>query len=349
MYSLGIVLFEMCYKPVRFGQERSEVLGGLRSKPPRLPDDFKPADKLQSDIILSLVTHNPKERPSSSDLLRSGKLPMPMESESIQRALAEISDPLSPHYQKMVTTMFAKPAGRTKDYTWDMSAPNPSSTELLHQGIVKDQLVSIFRRHGAVEAFRNPLYPRSSHYSQNVVELMDNTGTVLQLPYDLMLGHARVLAKHTGSAVVSKSFTFGNIFRERSGGGQPLMFSEVGFDIVSTDTLDLALKEAEAIKVLDEIIDAFPVLSQMCFHIGHSDLLQLIFDICDIDPSVRKAAAEILSKLNVGPWTWQKIRSELRGTGISVTAIDELHKFDFRGKLRSVPRCGREPRTDNTR
>ena len=55
------------------------------------------------------------------------------------------------------------------------------------------------------------------------------------------------------------------------------MFGEVDFDIVSTDTLDLALKEAEVIKVLDEIVTTFPSLSstQMCFHLGHSQLLQL--------------------------------------------------------------------------
>ncbi|KAI1867882.1 uncharacterized protein JN550_006689 [Neoarthrinium moseri] len=329
MYALGIIFFEMLYKPMG-GHERIIVLNNLRDKTPTLPADFRPSDKVQTDIVLSLVTHNANQRPSSSDLLRSGKLPMAVESESIQRALAEISDPLSTHHQKLVTAMFSKPTDKTKDYTWDMSAPNPTSTELLYQGIVKDELTSIFRRHGAVEANRNPLYPRSSHYTQNVVELLDRAGSVVQLPYDLMLGHARVLAKHTGSSEVPKSFTFGNIYRDRNNGGQPSMFGEVGFDIVSTDTLDLALKEAEVFKVLDEIIDAFPSLNQMCFHVGHSDLLHLIFDFCDVDLSVRKDAAEVLSKLNIHQWTWQKIRAELRVTGLSVTSIDELQRFDFR-------------------
>ncbi|KAI0123044.1 serine/threonine-protein kinase gcn2 [Xylariales sp. AK1849] len=329
MYALGIILFEMSYKPMG-GHERVAVLNSLRGKHPGLPDDFKPADKMQTDIVLSLVTHSPNQRPSSSELLRSGKLPMPMESESIRRALAEISDPLSTHHKNLVATMFSKPTDKTKDYTWDMSAPNPSSTELLYQGIVKDELMSIFRRHGAVEASRNPLYPRSLHYSQNVVEILDRSGSVMQLPYDLMLGHARVLAKHTDSSVVPKSFTFGNIFRDRHNGGQPSMFGEVCFDIVSPDTLDLALKEAETLKVLDEIIDAFPSLTQMCFHVSHSDLLQLIFDICDVEHSARRAAAEVLSKLNIHSWTWQKIRAELRIAGLSVTSIDELQRFDFR-------------------
>ncbi|KAK8855511.1 serine/threonine-protein kinase gcn2 [Apiospora arundinis] len=329
MYALGIVFFEMSYKPM-LGHERWTVLNDLRAPSPSLPSDFKPGDKMQTEVILSLVTHNPKERPTSSELLRSGKLPMAEESETIQRTLAEIVDPMSPHYQKTVSTLFSVTTEQSKDYTWDMTTPNPSSLELLYQGVVKDELISIFRRHGALEASRNPLYPRSSHYSQPVVEMLDRSGTVLQMPYDLMLGHARTLAKHTGSSVVPKSFAFDKIFRERSGGGQPLMYSEVCFDIVSTDTLDLALKEAHAIMVLDDIVDAFPSLSQMCFHVSHSDLLQLIFDFCEVDVNLRKVAAESMTKLNIHSWNWSKIRTELRSLGLSATSIDELQKFDFR-------------------
>ncbi|KAH8198770.1 hypothetical protein TruAng_007045 [Truncatella angustata] len=329
MYALGIIFFEMLYKPMG-GHERITVLNNLRAKQPTFPTDFKPSDKVQTEIVLSLVTHSANQRPSSSELLRGGKVPMPMESETLQRALAEISDPLSTHHQKLVTAMFSKPVDKTKDYTWDMSISKASSTELLFQGIVKDELISIFRRHGAVEANTNPIYPRSAHYTQNVFELLDRGGSVLQLPYDLMLGNARALAKHTDSSIVPKTFTFGNIYRDRYSGGQPDVFGEVGFDMMSTDTLDLALKEAEVLKVLDEVVDAFPSLSQMCFHVGHSDLLQLIFDFCDVDRSVRKAAAEILSKLNIHTFTWQKIRAELRLSGLTVTSIDELQRFDFR-------------------
>jgi translation initiation factor 2-alpha kinase 4 len=114
------------------------------------------------------------------------------------------------------------------------------------------------------------------------------------------------------------------------------MFSEVDFDIVTTDTLDLALKEAEVIKVIDEIIGAFPTLSpnQMAFHIGHSDLLQLIFDYCGVEHNCRRAAADVLSRLNIRSITWQKIRAELRSplVGVSATSVDELQRFDFRGE-----------------
>ncbi|KAI0381720.1 serine/threonine-protein kinase gcn2 [Hypomontagnella monticulosa] len=332
MYSLGIIFFEMCYHPI-VGMERADKLGKLGASAV-LPDDFQPGDKVKSDIVQSLVTHDVKERPSSIELLRSGKLPIQMENETTRRALASLTNSASPYYPKVVSTLFSTPVEPTKDYAWDMATPNPTSAELLYQGTVKEELISVFRRHGAVEAHRSSLYPRSSHYSanQDIVQLLDQNGTVVQLPFDLMLGNARVLAKHTNLPKVRKSFTFGSVYRDRRNGGQPLMIGEVDFDIVSTDTLDLALKEAEVIKVLDEIIDTFPSTTPMCFHLGHSDLLQLIFDFCNVDLGARQPAAESLSKLNIHSYTFQKIRAELRSPmiGISATSIEDLRRFDFR-------------------
>ncbi|RYO79690.1 hypothetical protein DL762_008049 [Monosporascus cannonballus] len=331
MYSLGIIFFEMCYHPM-LGMERADKLGKLGTLA-LLPDDFKPTDQVQTDIIKSLVTHDVNQRPSSAELLRNKKLPIQMENETTRRALASLTNNASPYYPKVVSTLFTQALEPTKDYAYDMSTAYPPATELLHQGIVKEELTSIFRRHGAVEVARSSLYPRSSYYpsNQDIVQLLDQSGTVVQLPFDLMLGNARVLAKQT-RPVVRKSFTFGNVYRDRHNGGQPIMIGEVDFDIVSENTLDLALKEAEAIKVLDEVVTAFPLPSPMCFHLGHSDLLQLILEFCNIDLAARRSAADALSKLNIHSHTFQKVRAELRSPliGISGTSIDELKRFDFR-------------------
>jgi hypothetical protein len=52
-----------------------------------------------------------------------------------------------------------------------------------------------------------------------------------------------------------------------------------------------------------------------------------------IEPGIRHAVAETLSKLNVHSWTWQKIKAELRSPliGVSATSVDDLQRFDFRG------------------
>ncbi|KAI0537816.1 serine/threonine-protein kinase gcn2 [Xylaria digitata] len=332
MYSLGIIFFEMCYYSI-VGMERADKLGKL-GQSGQLPDDFQSGDPTLAEIVQSLVTHDVKLRPSSIELLRGGKLPIQMENETTRRALASLTNSSSPYYPKVVSTLFTAPLEPTKDFAWDMSAPCPTGAELLHRGIVKEELTSIFRRHGAVEAPRSSLYPRSPHYSasQHVVQLLDQNGTVVQLPFDLMLGNARLLAKQSHSPDIRRSFAFGHVYRDRQSGGQPQMIGEVDFDIISADTLDLALKEAEVIKVLDEIIETFPSTSSMCFHLGHSDLLQLIFDYCNIDLSARQSTAESLTKLNIHSFTFQKIRAELRSPliGISATSIEDLRRFDFR-------------------
>lgn len=335
MYSLGVIFFEMSYPPM-VGMQRALILEQVRRNPPALPSDFKPADKNHTDIMLSLLSHNPKERPSSLELLKSGKMPVQMESEAIRRAIAGMADPSSPYFEKMLSTIFARQIEPAKDYAWDMSSTIPSPADLMRQCIVKETLISIFRRHGAVETPTAYLYPRSSHYGQNAVHLLDRNGTVLQLPFDLVMGHARSLARVTNGTVPQRAYSFGNIFRDRHGGGHPDVYGEVDFDIVTTDALDLALKEAEVIKVLDEIVAAFPTTSStpVCFQLGHSDLLHLIFEFCGVEIGARQAAAEVLSKLNIRNFTWQKVRSELRShlVGISATSVDELQQFDFRGR-----------------
>jgi translation initiation factor 2-alpha kinase 4 len=258
-----------------------------------------------------------------------------MESETIRQTLAGLSDPKSPYYQKMMAALFSRPTTQAKDFAWDMDgSANPGAHDLILQSTVKLKLESIFRRHGALEASRASLFPRSGHYGPNAVQLLDSSGTLLQLPYDLTLPYARSLAKH--GPPIRRSFTFSSVFRDKSS-GQPQSFGEVDFDIVS-DSLDLALKEAEVIKVMDEIISEFPSLAttQMCFHINHSDLLSLILEFCRIELDMRPAVAEVLSKLNIQQWTWQKIRNELRSPliGVAATSLDDLQQFDFRGMKR---------------
>ncbi|KAM5388662.1 hypothetical protein ACJA88_000526 [Fusarium oxysporum] len=300
MYSLGIIFFEMCYLPM-MGMQKADVLGQLRRPKPVLPSDFKPTDKAQADIILSLT-------------------------------LAILANPSSPYYHKTLSWLFSKRMDPVEDYAWDMSARSLSPQELLNQVLVKQELVSIFRRHGALEPPRSSIYPRTSHYGDNAVQLLTPRGKVVQLPYDLTLGNARMMAYF--DPVVERSFTFGNVFRDKNDGGHPLMFGEADFDIVTTDALDFALNEAEVLKVMDEIVHTFPSLSTtpMCFHLGHSDLLQLVFEYCGISPASRRAAADVLSKLNIHNFNWQKIRVELRSptVGVSAISVDELQKFDFR-------------------
>ncbi len=262
-------------------------------------------------------------------------MPAHIEDDTIRLALKGISDPSSPYHQKMMSALFSQPTEQgIIDYTWDFDTKSTEGpNDLLLKSLAKSKLSSIFRRHGAVETQRPLLLPRSNYYSSNVFQLLDSSGTMLQLPYDLTLPNARVIAKQLPSS--KKTYTFGNVYRETYTGGPPKEFGEVDFDLVTNDSLDMALKEAEVIKVIDEVIDGFPTLhsGQFCFHLNHSDLLELILEFCRISVPQRPVVKEIISKLNVGLWSWQKIRHELRSPSLNIhiTSLDDLVRFDFRG------------------
>lgn len=335
MYSLGVIFFEMCH-PLPTNMERDETLRRIREDNHALPPTFQQSEKVvQGEIIESLLSHVPAERPSASELLQSGKIPLQVEEETFRRAIVHLlSDPNSPDYKKILSAIFSQSLPKFEDIAWDMdSRGTPAANELLVQSLVKERLTSIFYRHGAVETHRQMLFPRSHHYQNDVVRLLDSSGTLLQLPYDLTLPNARAIPRQ--DRALEKTFAFGTVYRESSHGGEPRTHKEVDFDIASHNTLDLALKEAEVIKVLDEIIEEFPPLrsAPMCFLINHSDLLQLIMEFCRISPRQIPRVKEIISKLNVGKWTMQKIRSELRSpaVGVASTSLDDLARFDFRG------------------
>lgn len=186
---------------------------------------------------------------------------------------------------------------------------------------------------GAVEISRQGLIPRSDFYeNKNAYEVLDASGVILQLPYDLTLPLARMIAKQ--ATVPEKIYTFGTVVRRDAQNNGALRTNrEADFDIVTTEAKDSALQEAELIKVLDEIQDQFPSLAtaSMCFYISHSDLLDNILSFCRVPEAKRPAVKDVLGRLNIQTWTWQKIAADLKTSlGISSTSLDDLARFDFR-------------------
>ncbi len=337
MYSLGIMFFEICH-PRMLGQERVLQLNQIRKKDHELPSMFLDPDyAVQGEVIRMLLTHRPSERPSAAELFRSGKVPEPVEDEKLRKFVASMAESGSPEYHKLVSSLFSQKLNRVHQFAWHQQAQNsPTADLLLMSTMVRDKLTSIFRRHGAVETKRKLIFPRSEHY-KTAASLLGTNGTPLQLAYDLTLPNAIALSYE--HAPFEKTFTFGNVYRESLLGGEPKEIGEIDFDIVSYSSSDLALKEAETIKVLDEIIQECPPLkaSMLCFHLNHSDLLNLVLDFCKINSSQELATKEAISRLNTGHWTWEVIRNELQAsTNISSASLEDLVRFNFRGDLDSV-------------
>ncbi|KAK9367122.1 kinase-like domain-containing protein [Lipomyces kononenkoae] len=337
MYSLGIIFFEMCY-PLKTGMERVQVLKNLRKASVTFPRDF-PGEKVRElTIIEHLLDHQPANRPSARELLHSGQLPVRIEDEMIQQTLRSLTDPSSPWLPQVRDALFSKSHDLVKDVLYDKIPNAINVDDLVLQGQVKEKLTTIFRLHGAVEVpTHSVVFPKSTVYNvPNRYQLLDPAGTVLQLPYDLTLPYARVLARTTPP--YKRSFTFGSVYRSEDpggGGGEPRAYAEVDFDILSHDPSGYAVEEAEVMKVLDQIVNEFLVSDKLhvFFYLNHADLLEMIMDACRINQAQRPAVLMLLSKLNMS-LSMKDIKNELRAKStVSSAALDDLDKFDFRDDL----------------
>ncbi|KAF2860958.1 Serine/threonine-protein kinase [Piedraia hortae CBS 480.64] len=339
MYSLGIMFFEMCERFETY-MERVMALQKLRNNNFVLPESYRPGgDKAaQGRLIARLIAHNPTDRPSSTELLQSDMMPVELEDEAVRQVLSTISDPQSPYHRKMMTGLFTQdpslPSRRVKELAWDSKVSvSPESLERLQlRSTALQMLEQIFRRHGAEEMRRESVFPRSDYNTdKRVFQLLDNSGNLLQLPYDLILPSARQAARNTPP--VKRAFVFGTAFRDAHNGGPPTTHEEVDFDIyLCSDDDQPAIDDAELLKVMDEVVDAIPgptASSSMYLHINHTLILDAILEFCRVPAAKQFTVKEILSRLGFLQYTWAKLRVELRKSGLPDTTLDDLGMFDF--------------------
>ena len=359
------------------GMERADTLRRLREEEYVLPPIFKlPEKSAQGSIIASLINHDPSHRPSSSQLLASEGIPGEVEDDKWTRnVLRRINE--GSYRKKLLEGLFQKPDEiemsrsrlddihqtrlaqsnlldpdddrdfyprlRPQELTYDTRDRSNSADELLLRNLVKEKVAQIFRRHGAVPMDKPAIVPFSSHYLRKydqIVKLLSSNDDFLQLPFDYTLPNARLLAK----AAISprKTYTFGDVYRNVDG-SSPRRISEADFDIVSYDSLDPAIREAEVMKTVDEIINEFPSMASipMCYYINHSRLFNAILAYCKVHPSKWAIVKDTLGTLQGGQSNWSKIRATLRNPaiGVAATSVEELMRFDFRESYdKAIPR-----------
>lgn len=332
MYSLGIMFYEMNY---RFSSQmqRYEELGALGEAVHSLPGYFDQEQyRAQGRIILKLVDHNQDNRPTAQELLESRDVPAPLEEEKFRLYVQRMAGAEPGEYRFLLSKFLERTNDTVQDLAWDeKDKPYAHQMGSALSMSINQQIESIFRRHGAVVSNRESLFPKASFYS-NAATILDASGLVLQLPHDLTLPFARSIAQKAPAH--TKYFCFGNVYRAASNpGGEPTHVPEIDFDYVSFDARDLAVKEGEVIKVLDEILYEIPALRSKSWVIilNHADLLDLILKSCHVKKSDYSKVKRALSQLNVGRTNWAQVRSILRSTthNIADTSVDGLARFNF--------------------
>lgn len=335
MYSLGIIFFEMIY-PFSTGMERVNILKGLRSSSVEFPKDFDVNNlRIEKKIISLLLDHDPNKRPGAKALLNSGWLPVKHQDEVIKEALKSLADPSSPWQQEVRTSLFSQSYSLTNDILFDNKqiVTTPFAQILRFQ--MTQEVIRIFKEHGGIENNEPPrIFPKAAIYgNQNVYEVLDHGGTVLQLQYDLTYPMARYLSKHPNC--VSKQFRLQFVYRppdQLKSSLEPRKFGEIDFDIISASSSQSSFYDAESIKIIDEILTAFPVFEKTntLFVINHSDILDAVFDFSNIDKAQRSIISKMLSQIGFGK-TFKEVKNELKSQlNITSTALNDLELLDFR-------------------
>ncbi|KAJ2548949.1 eukaryotic translation initiation factor 2-alpha kinase, partial [Coemansia sp. RSA 1933] len=356
MYSLGIIFFEMCY-PLKTGMERATVLHNLRKPEIVFPADFAAERmQLQYQIIKRLLSHNPRLRPSSAELLESGLLPPKMDDdEYIRETIKTIANPSQPYFAKLLASLFARATDKHIDATFDYRA-NDVNTEQLHAVFldrIRETMTRVFRTHAAVELSTPALAPRVDLLDtyQTPACYLDARGHVVQLPYDQTVPFARYVARTRMTEI--KRYSFDRFFVANAAGGQPVSHSAAAFDAVTNRSAH-AVAAAEVIAVVCEVFDALPPLRRMpmVLLVNHMAILDAVLAYCGILPAGESDNADALFVRNVcfclsalyrekAHIVRQRIQvmSLTTGAKLHPHALDRLQPFmDIRGDLGTVQR-----------
>src|ERR1700731_3610960 len=117
---------------------------------------------------------------------------------------------------------------------------------------VRDSCVKVFQKHGAIEFLMPLFYLKTEASPDNNLNLLDNHGQLLELPFNLTKQFARFVAQNGITDV--KRFAFERVFRSTASGGQPRQPHECDFDIVSSSEHSI-IDEAEVLKVSVEVLE----------------------------------------------------------------------------------------------
>ncbi|EST09153.1 Protein kinase domain protein [Kalmanozyma brasiliensis GHG001] len=336
VYSLGIIFFEMLasQRVYRTGMERILLIRELRDREVVLPASW-PHSKLekQTALIRQMLDHDPDRRPSPLEILKSDLLPPKMEDEYIEECLRLMANPTSAYNHQLMDALFGRTAvDLVRDFTFDTGAETDQDTSLTT--VVCDVIRNAARRHGAVEFTAPLLLPPNGLYSSNekVVQMLDRTGRVVHLPYDLTVPFARVFARSSNQRF--KRYEISNVYRENIvAGGQPRAVLAASFDIVSPEKS--AAAEAEALAFVEKVLDEIPGVASenWVIHINHEAILSMILERV---PAKHRTAVIGVVALLAGSKTIQSARTYLSQLGLSPSTIEELEAFNLNDEVAAV-------------
>ena len=237
-----------------------------------------------------------------------------------------------------MTAMFKQHVPPVLDVTYDMEVlPGAFSyTNILAQKAVHDTLISIFQRHSAVRMATSLLIPRINLFDQFelAVSVMDHSGTIVALPYDLRIPFARYVARRKISSM--KRFDIGVVYRDkRILGTHPKELYECTFDIVSSSN-ENQVPDAEVLLVVAEIIKEFPSLDSRNYYIriNHTVIVKSALVSCGVPEDKHEELFAILQDAKTDRLRRAQINELLENLHVTEQSASALGDFlSFEGPV----------------
>ncbi|XP_065610080.1 eIF-2-alpha kinase GCN2 [Cyrtonyx montezumae] len=334
LFSLGIIFFEMSYHPMSTASERIFVLGQLRLPSILFPQDFDEVKHAKQRLVITwLLNHDPAARPTAVELLKSEHLPPPQMEESelhevLHHTLANVDGKA---YRTMMSQIFSQRISPAIDYTYDSDTLKGSFsiwTAKIQQHVC--EIISrIFKRHGAIKLHTPLLMPRNKKlYEHNEASyVMDHSGMLVMLPYDLRIPFARFVARNNISNL--KRYCIERVFRPRKlDRCHPKELLECAFDII-TSTGNSFLPLAETIYAISEIIQEFSVLQERNYsiYLNHTSLLKAILLHCGIPEDKLSQVYIILYDAVTEKLTKREVEAKFCNLSLTSNSLSRLYRF----------------------
>ena len=319
IYSSGIIFFEMCYPSFATGMERYKILTSLRQPEIEFPNDVTNyLSEQELCLIKLLLNHDPKERPTSSELIESEYL-APLEIEEAKQQIMikhVIQNSRSKQHKYLLNSLFNRQMNDVEDIVYDSEIDILKTKKLINNEqlrsrvftFVCDRLKMILKKYGGLNFTVPSFTPANSLSKFNLnhsFKIMDKNGALIMSPFDLRIPFARYIARNLSlhNIPTFRRYAIDKVYRSRIIGYHPKELYECAFDIVNTQTSNgqwPILPDVEVLLVLNEIIDSFDSLKNRPFtlRVNSIKLLKSIFAYFEIDEQHFDQVLRIIAESN---------------------------------------------------
>ncbi|VDK81407.1 unnamed protein product, partial [Onchocerca ochengi] len=289
VYSLGIVLFEMFYRPLLPGMERIAVIKNLRGSG-HFPSDFGTGileihQKAAKKLIKWMLEIQPDDRPSVQMLLESDRIPVAeIEENDFQKMFCQTIRNGGRLHHWIIDTLIANPVLPAADYLYDRgicSADRLTLPRLRAIEYLRNKLCRICLTHAFIPFDMHSIIPFSAKNTTEMTNsksracrFVDENGIAVMLPYDLRRAFVRYCVRNGVNRL--KRYGCGKVFgrSDALGSMHPIERMEFAIDAIGPASSSQMLT-ADILCIAVEAAHKIDCISSRKWEIrlGHRDLV----------------------------------------------------------------------------